>query len=172
MTLQLLILCAQVIAGTNEIFSPANYNSIGQVVIAGHVAAVERAINLAKEQGARMAVIIPVSVPSHCLLMSPAAERLALLLEEIDISAPKIPVLNNVDATQSTDVNAIRSALVRQLYLPVRWVEIIQRMAQSGVTTILECGPGKILTGLNKRIDKNLKLMTTSDVSGVQAFLE
>jgi [acyl-carrier-protein] S-malonyltransferase len=104
--------------------------------------------------------------------MQPAAERLAALLAKINFSAPILPIINNVDVVQNSDAAAIRDALVRQLYMPVRWVETIQTMTQSGVTTILECGPGKVLTGLNKRIDKHLQLMTTSDLAGIEAYLK
>jgi len=165
-------ICKQAVASTQEVLSPANFNSTGQIVVAGHKAAVDRAIMLAKEQGAKLAVAIPVSVPSHCELMRPAAERLAALLESIAIHTPNIPVINNVDVAQNTSAEAIRNGLVRQLYMPVRWVETVQKMVQTGITTILECGPGKVLTGLNKRIDKNLQLMTTSDLAGIEAFLK
>ncbi len=142
----------------NEVLSPANYNSVGQIVIAGHKASVEHAVALAKEQGAKMAVMIPVSVPSHCSLMSPAAEELKQLLTTVAFHEPAIPVINNVDVHPYTGAASIRDGLVRQLTMPVRWVETIQYFTQHGVTKILECGPGKVLTGLNKRIDKNLEL--------------
>lgn len=142
----------------NEVLAPANFNSIGQVVIAGHKSSVEHAVALAKEQGARMAVMIPVSVPSHCSLMLPAAENLQQLLTTVAFHEPSIPVISNVDAKPYTGAAAIRDGLVRQLTMPVRWVETIQYFVQHGVTDILECGPGKVLTGLNKRIDKNLQL--------------
>lgn len=142
----------------NEVLSPANYNSVGQVVIAGHKASVEHAVSLAKEQGAKMAVMIPVSVPSHCSLMIPAAESLRDLLTSVALHEPTIPVINNVDVHPYTGAASIREGLVRQLTMPVRWVETIQYFTQHGITQILECGPGKVLTGLNKRIDKNLQL--------------
>lgn len=165
-------MCTQAIADTDEILTPANFNSVGQIVIAGHKAAVLRAITLAKEQGAKLAVLIPVSVPSHCELMRPAAERLAELLKNITLKQPEIPVLSNVDVTPYSTVESIRDGLVRQLYKPVRWVETIQYFSQAGIKTIIECGPGKVLTGLNKRIDKNMQLMTTSDAASLQAILE
>ncbi len=142
----------------NEVLSPANYNSIGQVVIAGHKSSVEHAVAVAKEQGAKMAVIIPVSVPSHCSLMLPAAHELQGLLNTVAFHEPAIPVISNVDVKPYTGAASIRDGLTRQLTMPVRWVETIQYFTQHGVTEILECGPGKVLTGLNKRIDKNLQL--------------
>ena len=164
-------ICKEAVTSADEILSPANFNSIGQIVIAGHKAPVERAIVLAKEKGAKLAVLIPVSVPSHCHLMQPAARRLAQLVDTITIQTPEFLILNNVDVASYTSADTIRDGLVRQLYRPVRWVEIIQRFIQAGITQIIECGPGKILTGLNKRIDKNLQLMTISDVVGLQALL-
>ena len=146
--------CSQ--AAEQEIVQAVNFNSPGQVVIAGHKHAVERATELAKNEGAKRAVILPVSVPSHCQLMQPAADKLADDLVSIKISVPSIPVINNVDVETASDANAIRDALTRQLFQPVRWVETIQRMASDGVHTITECGPGKVLVGLNKRIDKSL----------------
>lgn len=154
----------------SEVLAPANYNAIGQVVIAGHVAAVKRAMDKAKEQGAKMAVLIPVSVPSHCALMRDAAQRLAELLRTISISRPTLPVINNVDVISYQDEQSIRDGLVRQLFSPVRWVGTIQTFANEGVTRIIECGPGKVLTGLNKRIDKTLDLMTTSDLTQLEAL--
>lgn len=142
----------------NEVLSPANYNSIGQIVIAGHKASVEHAVVLAKTQGAKMAVMIPVSVPSHCSLMLPAAEELKSLLTTVAFHEPLIPVISNVDVKPYTGAASIRDGLIRQLTMPVRWVEIIQYFSQHGVTQVLECGPGKILTGLNKRINKELQL--------------
>ncbi len=155
----------------DEILAPANFNSIGQVVIAGHRVAVECALELAKEKGAKMAVFIPVSVPSHCLLMAPAAARLAALLAATPIQSPTIPVINNIHAVAYTTADAIRDGLAQQLTQPVQWVASIQAFIKTGVTTIIECGPGKILTGLNKRIDKNLHLLTTSDLPGLRAVL-
>lgn len=147
-------ICQQAAGG--EVLSPANFNSIGQVVIAGSHDAVMRAIDLAKEKGARMAVSIPVSVPSHCALMKPAAEKLAAMLTTIAIDTPTLPVVSNVDVAIYATADSIRDGLVRQLYMPVRWVETIQFFANAGVTKVIECGPGKVLTGLIKRIDKAL----------------
>jgi [acyl-carrier-protein] S-malonyltransferase len=164
-------LCKQT-AEEGEILSPANFNSVGQVVIAGHKAAVERAAALAKEQGAKMAVMIPVSVPSHCQLMLPAAKRLQTLLETLSISTPQIPVINNVDVQPYQDAASIRDGLVRQLSMPVRWVETVEYMMRAGIGEMVECGPGKVLTGLNKRIDKNLQLFATADQSLLDGFLQ
>lgn len=159
------------IALPQEVLSPANFNSIGQVVIAGHVAAVERAMKLAKEKGAKLVVQIPVSVPSHCELMQPAAEQLAQLLDQTEFKTPQIPVVNNVDVSVYTDAASIRMGLTKQLYKPVRWVETIQYFAKQGVTRIIECGPGKILTGLNKRIDKSLQLVSVTDAENFEALV-
>lgn len=148
----------------DEVLSIANYNSIGQTVIAGHYAAVIRAIEIAKEKKAKMAVLIPVSVPSHCPLMAPAAERLAGLLNTISLRSPNIPVINNVDVVPYTDAASIRLGLTKQLSAPVRWVETIQLFAAKGITSVIECGPGKVLTGLNKRIDKTLTLQSAEQM--------
>ena len=142
--------------GNKKVVAAVNFNSPGQVVIAGHTHAVEMATKKAKENGAKRAIILPVSVPSHCPLMKPAADKLAADLQAITFSVPSIPVINNVDVKTETSADAIKEALVRQLYQPVRWVEIVQSMVSQGVDHILECGPGKVLWGLNKRIDKSL----------------
>lgn len=149
-------ICAQVSVDTGEVVAAVNYNSPGQVVIAGNAAAVETAGALCKEAGAKRALPLPVSVPSHCALMQPAAEKLAVLLKETAMSAPNIPVINNVDVTVVTDVDGIRDALVRQLYCPVQWTKTIEMIAGQGVENVYEIGPGKVLTGLNKRIVKGL----------------
>lgn len=161
--------CAQ--AAEQEIVQAVNFNSPGQVVIAGHKHAVERAAELAKQQGAKRAIILPVSVPSHCQLMQPAADKLAKDLASISISSPSIPVINNVDVAMASEPDAIRDALTRQLFQPVRWVETIQSMASDGVHTITECGPGKVLLGLNKRIDKSLEHAAIVDADSLQAQL-
>ncbi len=162
-------LCAQAAAG--EILSAVNFNSPGQVVVAGHKAAVDRAVVLAKEAGSKRAVVLPVSVPSHCQLMQPAADRLAERLKKINLREPGIAVINNVDVKAENDPDAIRNALVRQLYSPVRWVETVQAMAAKGVTRIVECGPGKVLAGLNKRIDKNVEAAAVVDQASLTAQL-
>lgn len=157
-------ICQQSISAPSEVLTPANFNSLGQVVIAGHRECVLRAIVLAKEQGAKIAMLIPVSVPSHCALMRPAAERLQALLATMTVRTPTIPVINNVNVVPYANADAIRQGLVQQLYMPVRWVETIQAFVKSGITQVIECGPGKILTGLNKRIDKELELTTAVEL--------
>lgn len=166
-----LALCQEA-ALAGEVLSPANYNSVGQVVIAGHAAAVERAMGLAKSKGAKMAVAIPVSVPSHCELMREAAVQLSELMVSMPIKAPTQRVMNNADVQWVTTPEAIRDGLTRQLFSPVRWVETIQAFQQAGVTKVIECGPGKVLTGLIKRIDKNLTLLNTADVASVKTVIE
>jgi [acyl-carrier-protein] S-malonyltransferase len=158
-------------AGSGEVVEAVNFNSPGQVVVAGHKTAVERAVELAKLKGAKRALLLPVSVPSHCALMQPAAERLATVLESVAIQPPQIPVINNVDVAMPTDPAAIRSALVRQLSSPVRWVETIQKMAADGVDRLIECGPGKVLVGLNKRIERNMVAQAVFDVDSLAAAL-
>jgi len=140
----------------NDVLVPANYNSIGQTVLAGHLTAAKRAADQAKILGAKIAKILPVSVPSHCILMKPAADRLSRMLAQTTINTPKIPVVQNADVAHYSDPQKIRDALVRQLYSPVRWVETIQLIIDGGVNSILECGPGKVLTGLNKRISSEI----------------
>lgn len=146
--------CAEV--ATPEVCVAANYNSPGQVVIGGTAAGVDAALALLAERGVRKAVKLAVSVPSHTPLMREAAEQLALAMDSVAWSAPGIPVVQNVDGAVQADVASIRSALVRQLYLPVRWTQCVQALAAAGATRIGECGPGKVLTGLIKRIDKQL----------------
>ncbi|MDM7860728.1 ACP S-malonyltransferase [Alteromonas sp. ASW11-36] len=141
---------------TGGVVAPVNYNSPGQVVIAGASQAAELAANACKEAGAKRALPLAVSVPSHCALMKPAAEQLAALLDTINIAAPQIPVVNNVDVSVETSPDAIKDALVRQLYCPVRWTESVEYLAKQGVDTAFEVGPGKVLTGLIKRIDKSI----------------
>lgn len=143
-------------AAQGEILSPANYNSIGQIVVAGQTAAVERVVVLARAAGARLAKLIPVSVPSHCALMQPAAVGLKQQLESIPLALPSIKVIQNVDVAIHDNVNDIRDSLIEQLTQPVRWVATIQKMQSYGITEIIECGPGKVLAGLIKRISKDL----------------
>ncbi|MGW8227513.1 MAG: ACP S-malonyltransferase [Gammaproteobacteria bacterium] len=158
-------------AAASEVVEAVNFNSPGQVVVAGHKAAVERAVELAKAKGAKRALLLPVSVPSHCALMQPAADKLATLLEDVAIQAPRIQVINNVDVAMPTDPAAIRRALVRQLHSPVRWVETIQKMAADGVDRLIECGPGKVLVGLNKRIERNMGAQAVFDSESLAAAL-
>lgn len=141
--------CAEVAQG--QVVSAANLNAPGQIVIAGATAAVERAMALAKERGAKRAVPLPVSAPFHCALMRPAAERLAERLQSVKIAAPIAAVVNNVDVAVETDPERIRDALIRQAYSPVRWIETIETIAGRGVSHIFECGPGKVLAGMSKR---------------------
>jgi [acyl-carrier-protein] S-malonyltransferase len=139
-------------AAQGEIVSAVNFNTPGQVVIAGQVDAVARAIEACKAAGAKRALPLPVSVPSHCALMQPAADALLEAMQSITFTMPGIPLINNVDVAIETSPEAIRLALYRQLFNPVRWVEVIQSLSQAGVTEFIECGPGKVLSGLNKRI--------------------
>ena len=140
-----------------------NFNAPGQIVIAGHTQAVTYAINLAKDQGAKRALLLPVSVPSHCRLMQPAATKLASLLDDVVIKPPRIPVIHNVSVSQSSDSDDIKRLLSQQLYSPVRWVDIVKWLAKQGVSHIVECGPGKVLAGLIKRIDKSIKVYSVFD---------
>lgn len=162
-------ICESVVSEHAGVLSPANYNSIGQIVIAGETALVEKACALAKDKGAKRALVLPVSVPSHCELMRSAAEKLAAKLEEININGPTIPVISNVAVAPYTDARSIQKGLVEQLYSPVRWIETIQYFVAKGVSSVIECGPEKVLSGLNKRIDKSLELLSTSDVNGLDA---
>jgi len=154
-----------------QVVSPVNFNSPGQVVIAGNKEAVERAGAACKAAGAKRALPLPVSVPSHCALMKPAADKLAVALENITFAAPAVPVINNVDVKAETDAAAIRHALVRQLYSPVRWTESVEAMAEQGVTQLLEMGPGKVLTGLTKRIVDSLTAAAVNDTASLTAAL-
>ncbi len=158
-------------AAQGQVVSPVNFNSPGQVVIAGHKEAVERANVLMKESGAKRALPLPVSVPSHCALMQPAADKLALALAEIELQQPLIPVINNVDVTAETDPVKIKSAMVRQLFSPVRWTETVETMANSGVELAVEMGPGKVLSGLAKRIDKRVEGVAANDPASMQDVL-
>lgn len=158
------------IAAEGEVLAAVNYNSPGQVVIAGNRAAVERGMVLAKEKGAKRALALPVSVPSHCALMHPAAEKLSAALSAIQISAPQVPVLHNADVTSYQHADQIRDVLARQLYSPVRWVETVRVMANDGVTLAAECGPGKVLTGLTKRIDDRVAATALISVDALTEF--
>lgn len=166
---QVAAICVE--AAQGEVLAPANYNSIGQIVIAGHKTAIKRAIELATTAGARLAVEIAVSVPCHCSLMQPAANQLAKALEATIIQEAKMPIIHNVDVTSYQHPQVIRDALIRQLYSPVRWVETIQLMAKQGITHIIECGPGKVLTGLIKRIDRNITTIAVNDSESLQKAL-
>lgn len=161
--------CAQ--AAQGEVVEPANLNSPGQVVIAGHRSAVERAMALAKAHGAKRAVMLPMSAPSHCRLMKPAAERLRQRLAQIEIRKPAVPVVHNRFVAAFDDPARIREALVEQLDHPVRWIETVQFLAHEGVTRIVECGPGKVLTGLCKRIAPQAECLAIQDSAALEAAL-
>ncbi|MDQ7988137.1 MAG: ACP S-malonyltransferase [Candidatus Dactylopiibacterium sp.] len=157
--------CAE--AAQGESVAAANLNSPVQIVIAGHAGAVERAMEACKARGAKRAVPLPVSAPFHSALMKPAADRLAQRLAAVSFSAPRIPVLNNVDVKVETDAAAIRDALVRQAYSPVRWIETVEAMAPRGISAVLEFGPGKVLAGLVKRIDGALAVEAVTDAEAL-----
>ena len=157
--------CAE--AAENEVLAAVNFNSPGQVVIAGHKAAVDRGCALAKAKGAKRALPLPVSVPSHCALMQPAAEKLRAAMATIDVRTPTITVLHNADVASHADPAAIRDALARQLFSPVRWVETVQSFAAQGVQLVAECGPGKVLAGLNKRIVDGLPGAALADAAAL-----
>lgn len=158
-------------AAENEVVSAVNFNSPGQVVIAGNKAAVERAMALCKAAGAKRALPLPVSAPSHCALMLPAAEQLAQRLEQIQFNQAVIPVVQNVSARVETDAAAIRDALVRQLYSPVLWVQCVQALADLGVGRIIESGPGKVLTGLDKRIVSDIEHISVDSAESMKQAL-
>jgi len=163
-------LCQKVAAG--QVLTPANFNSPGQVVIAGEADAVERVLAPAKEAGARKVVPLAVSVPSHCALMKPAADELEQQLANVVLNAPTTPVINNADVLMPEDAESIKSALLRQLYSPVRWTETIQKLSAEGVSCVIECGPGKVLTGLNRRIDKTLQAGFMNDPASLDKTLK
>lgn len=158
-------------AAQGEVVSAVNFNSPGQVVIAGNKAAVERAGALCKEAGAKRALPLPVSVPSHCALMQSAADKLAKDLENIEFKTPSIPVINNVDVATATESNDIKDALIRQLYSPVRWTESVEKIAGMGVENVIEAGPGKVLQGLLKRINKQLVCVTVNTADSLKSAL-
>ncbi|HPI58803.1 ACP S-malonyltransferase [Zoogloea sp.] len=162
--------CAE--AAQGDVVSAANLNSPGQIVIAGSKAAVERAIVTAKARGAKRAVLLPVSAPFHCALMKPAAERLEQALAGIEVRVPTIPVLNNVDVAVEDQPERIKDALVRQAYSPVRWIETVQAIAGRGVTHVFECGPGKVLAGMTKRIEASLQGGAIADVASLEDILK
>jgi [acyl-carrier-protein] S-malonyltransferase len=157
--------CAE--AGQGEVVSAVNFNSPGQVVIAGSKTAVERAIEACKARGAKRALPLPVSVPSHCALMRPAAEKFAAAIEAIDWQAPGIALVQNVSASVATDVATLKSDLLKQLYMPVRWVESVAFLASQGAVNLVECGPGKVLAGLNKRCAEGV---STTNLDTPDAF--
>lgn len=162
--------CAQ--AAQGEVVEAVNFNAPAQVVIAGSKGAVERACELAKEKGAKRALVLPVSAPFHSSLLKPAADKLQQALDQVSMNAPAIPLINNVDVASPSDPAQIRDALVRQAWHPVRWVETVQAMKAQGVTHVVECGPGKVLNGLTKRIDRDLVGLAITDPASLQAALE
>lgn len=162
-------ICAQ--AGAGQTVSAANFNAPGQVVISGHKAAVNRAVEALKQAGAKRAVLLPVSVPSHCALMKGAADRLADRLQQIKFTDASIPVVQNVDAGIRVAAPDIIKSLIRQLYEPVRWSKSIETMKSEGITRILECGPGKVLTALCRRIDRDLDAMAVYDQDSLESAL-
>lgn len=159
-------LCAE--AAANGVVEAVNFNSPGQVVIAGAANAVKQAIEIASDKGAKRALLLPVSVPSHCALMKPAAEQLTEALNAINVQMPTTPVIHNASVTAATDPAQIKQLLAEQLFSPVRWVETVQWFANQDVNNIVECGPGKVLAGLSKRIDKSLSAMPLFDTATLQ----
>lgn len=154
-----------------EVLEAVNYNSPGQVVIAGNRGAVERGMELAKAKGAKRAIMLPMSVPSHCVLLKGAAEQLCAYLANVPMQTPAIPVLHNADVKSYSDPAAIKDALVRQLYSPVRWVETVLEFGKQGITHSVECAPGKVLAGLNKRIDTNQQASAINDGAALRLAL-
>jgi [acyl-carrier-protein] S-malonyltransferase len=161
--------CAE--ASGSQVCSAVNFNSPGQVVIAGNKEAVEAASEALKAAGAKRVLPLPVSVPSHCALMKSAADELAKELAKVEFKAPSVPVINNVDVAKVEDAAAIKDALVRQLYSPVRWVETVQSASADGIKTMIEVGPGKVLAGLIKRIDKEVNAISLNDAATLEAAL-
>ncbi len=159
-------------AAQGEVVEPVNFNAPAQVVIAGHAAAIERACELAKARGAKRALVLAVSAPFHSSLLQPAASVLKEALSAIDVREPAIPLINNVDVASPSDPASIKDALVRQAWHPVRWVEVVRAMKAEGVTHVIECGPGKVLNGLTKRIDKDLVGLAITDEASLAAALE
>lgn len=156
---------------TGAVAEAVNYNSPGQIVIAGSTEAISRACELAKTAGAKRALLLPVSVPSHCRLMKPAAEQLSQALVNVKMNAPQITVLHNVDVSAHHDANSIKNALVQQLYSPVRWTETVEKLVKEGITDYAECGPGKVLAGLAKRIDKSRVCAALTSLESVENFI-
>lgn len=159
-------LCHQSAQG--EVLAPANYNAIGQVVIAGETQAVQRAVDEAQNQGARMAMLIPVSVPCHCDLLAKASEQFVHFLNDTEFKTPEIPVIANVDVSIHQNPDAIRASLHKQLYNPVQWVKTVQYMKQQGIDTVLEMGPGKVLSGLIKRTERSLRVYPINDETSLE----
>jgi len=163
--------CGEVSTRSGRVVAAVNFNSPGQVVIAGHTAAVDQAISLLKEAGAKRAMPLPVSAPFHTQLMKPAGEKLAQVLAGIVVRSPEIPVVHNVHAALESDPQKIRSLLVEQIYSPVQWTRCVETIAGTGVTSIVECGPGKVLSGLSRRIDKSLQSFSLEEPDELLATL-
>ena len=163
--------CHQVQVETNEVVAAVNFNSPGQIVIAGNKGAAELAANLCKEQGAKRALSLAVSVPSHCALMKPAAKKLASLLTDVQFNTPNIRVINNVNVASPNEPDAIKQAMVEQLYSPVRWTETVTMLANLEIENLLEIGPGKVLTGLTKRIDNRLSCKAINSIDSVNSLI-
>ena len=163
--------CAQAASQSSEVVAAVNFNSPGQVVIAGKAAAVDVAIELCKSAGAKRALPLPVSAPFHTELMQPAGEKLAEVLANIAVSAPEIPVVHNVHAQTETNPQRIRELLVEQISSPVQWTSCVNAMVSSGIARVIECGPGKVLSGLNRRIDKSLESFTIEQPAGMESTL-
>jgi [acyl-carrier-protein] S-malonyltransferase len=159
-------------AAQGQVVEPVNFNAPSQVVIAGHKPAVERGVAAAKARGAKRAVMLPVSAPFHSSLLQPAADRLSEHLRKVAVSAPRIPVVNNVDVAAERDPQRIKDALARQACKPVRWVEVVRHIAAAGITHVAECGPGKVLAGLTKRIDGNLQGLAITDPQSLDQALQ
>lgn len=160
------------VASQGDVVSAVNFNCPGQVVIAGEKRAVARGIEACKDAGAKRAIELPVSVPSHCALMQPAAVKLADALSNLDIKLPTIKVIHNVTAGMSSDLDELKDLLIQQLYSPVRWTESVQAMQAMGVTSVVECGPGKVLSGLMKKVDRTLTVSPIGDMAGLTKALE
>ena len=165
-------ICKRASADTGLVCEAVNFNSPGQVVIAGNTAAVDAAIEIAKEEGAKRALKLPVSVPSHSSLMKPAADQLAESLKAVTIKKPEIQVIHNVDAKSHDDPDAIRDALTKQLYNPVRWVQVAKIIGSAADDAIVECGPGKVLSGLSRRITADIPTYSLDTVANMQKFLD
>lgn len=159
-------------AGDGQVVAPVNFNSPGQVVIAGASTAVERATALCKTAGAKRALVLPVSAPFHTSLMQPAADGLAPMVNDAEFRAPKIPVVHNVNARTESDPAAIKALMIEQIYRPVLWVDCVRALLAQGITTTVECGPGKVLSGLNRRIDKSLNTLSVETPEELQAVLQ
>lgn len=163
-------ICTEVSTESSAV-SPVNYNSPGQLVIAGHKAAVENAIGRCKEAGAKRALPLPVSAPFHTQLMKPAADQLAIQIAGTEFSAPEVAIVHNVNASTEASPEAVKQLMIAQIYSPVRWVECVQSIAEKGVSTTVECGPGKVLSGLNKRIVKALNTYNLDSAAALEAGL-